>query len=152
MKRALNDPDKEELDWSRVWIHFPHREKYTRNLTMQITTRVKGCFSQRCGQPGQQHGLRIPSLSSEHTRSTCCFLVSGFFTEIVQHIHSFRASGVMSSHFDRAAGSEVRAFRKSAGMLCTTPAEIAFLGMNFTYISQFHFWLFLILISIDLLV
>jgi len=33
----------------------------------------------------------------------------------------------MSSHFARAAGSEMRAFRKSAGTLCTGPAEIAFL-------------------------
>jgi hypothetical protein len=58
----------------------------------------------------------------------------------------------MSSHFARAAGSEVRAFRKSAGMLCTTPAGIAFLGMNFIHISQIHFWLFSLLISIDFLI
>ena len=61
------------------------------------------------------------------TRSTCCLLVSGFLTEITQQIHSLRASGVMSSHFSRAAGSEMRTFRKSAGTLCTAPAEIAFL-------------------------
>ena len=40
---------------------------------------------------------------------------SGFLTEITQQIHSFRASGVMSSHFARATGSEMRTFRKSAG-------------------------------------
>src|SRR5215470_4255982 len=57
----------------------------------------------------------------------CCFLVSGFLTEITQQIHSLRASGVMSSHFSRAAGSEMRTFRKSAGTLCTAPAEIALL-------------------------
>src|SRR6185437_9195092 len=33
----------------------------------------------------------------------------------------------MSSHFARAAGSEMRTFRKSAGRLCTGPAEIALL-------------------------
>jgi hypothetical protein len=61
----------------------------------------------------------------------CCLLVSGFLTEITQQIHSLRASGVRSSHFARVAGSEMRAFRKSAGMLCTTPAEIAFSAMDF---------------------
>jgi len=61
----------------------------------------------------------------------CCFLVSGFLTEITQQIHSLRANGVMSSHFVRAAGSELRAFRKSAGTLCTGPEEIAFLAMRF---------------------
>jgi hypothetical protein len=81
---------------------------------------------QRWMQPGQQQGLRIPSLSSERTLSTCCFLVSGFLTEMVQQIHSLRASGVISSHFARAAGSVVSAFRKSAGTLCTVPLEILF--------------------------
>jgi hypothetical protein len=64
----------------------------------------------------------------------CCFLVSGFLTEITQQIHSLRASGVISSHFARAARSEMRTFRKSAGKLCTAPAEIAFLVMDFIYI------------------
>ena len=41
--------------------------------------------------PGQQHGRRIPSLSSEHTLFTCCRLVSSFLTEMVQQIHSLRA-------------------------------------------------------------
>ncbi len=44
---------------------------------------------------------------------------------------SLRASGVMSSHFARATGSEMRTFRKSGGTLCTAPGEIAFLFMNF---------------------
>ena len=61
----------------------------------------------------------------------CCLLVSGFLTEITQQIHSLRASGVMSSHFARATGSEMRASRKSAGTLCTAPGEIAFLVMDF---------------------
>ena len=65
----------------------------------------------------------MPSFSSEHTLSICCILVSGFFTEITQQFHSLRASGVISSHFVRASGSETRAFRKSAGTLWTTPAE-----------------------------
>jgi hypothetical protein len=37
----------------------------------------------------------------------------------------------MSSHFARAAGSEMRTFRKSVGTLCTAPGEIAFLVMDF---------------------
>ena len=61
----------------------------------------------------------------------CCLLVSGFLTEITQQIHSLRASGVISSHFARAMGSEMRTFRKSAGTLCTAPGEIAFLVMDF---------------------
>src|SRR5262249_17006819 len=61
----------------------------------------------------------------------CCLLVSGFLTEITQQIHSLRASGVMSSHFARAAGSEMRTLRKSAGTLCTAPGEIALLAMHF---------------------
>jgi hypothetical protein len=60
----------------------------------------------------------------------CCLLVSGFFTEIIQQIHSLRASGVMSSHFARATESEMRTFRKSAGTLCTAPGESAFLFMD----------------------
>lgn len=61
----------------------------------------------------------------------CCLLVSGFLTEMTQQIHSFRASGVISSHFARAAASEMRTFCRSAGTLCTTPWEIAFLVMGF---------------------
>src|SRR5215469_6012711 len=86
---------------------------------------------QRWGQPGQQQGRRIPSLSCLRTRSMCCLLVSGFLTEITQQIHSLRASCVISSHFARAAGSEMRTLRKSAGTLCTAPGEIAFLAMGF---------------------
>lgn len=61
----------------------------------------------------------------------CCLLVSGFLTEITQQIHSLRASGVISSHFASAAGSEMRTFRRSAGTVCTAPAEIARLAIDF---------------------
>ena len=74
----------------------------------------------------------MPSFSSEHTLSTCCLLVSGFFTDITQQIHSLRASGVMSSHFARAASSETSASRKSAGTLCTMP-EDSFAAMPTLY-------------------
>ena len=78
----------------------------------------------RCGQPGQQQGRRIPSLSCAHSLSTCCRLVSSFLTEMVQQIHSLRASGVMSSQAASAFASDASAFRRSAGRLCTTPPEI----------------------------
>ena len=87
-----------------------------------VLTHARG--SHRCGQPGQQQGRRIPSLSCEHTLSTCCRLVSSFLTEMVQQIHSLRASGVMSSQAASAFASEVSAFRRSAGRLCTTPSGI----------------------------
>jgi hypothetical protein len=75
------------------------------------------------------------------TRSTCCLLVSGFLTEITQQIHSLRASGVISSHFARAAESEMRTFRKSAGTVCTAPGEIVFLPMGFIrYGYAISFW------------
>jgi hypothetical protein len=87
----------------------------------------------RWGQPGQQHGRRIPSLSSEHTLSTCSRLVSSFLTEMVQQIHSLRASGVMSSHGARAFASDASAFRRSAGRLCTTPSEIRTVAIAFSH-------------------
>ena len=69
----------------------------------------------------------MPSFSSMRIRSTCCFLVSGFLTEIVQHIHSLRASGVRSSHAASASASAARVCRKSSGNSWTTPPEIAWL-------------------------
>jgi hypothetical protein len=63
---------------------------------------------------------------------TCSFLVSGFLTEIVQQIHSLRESGVMSSHAARAARSEARAVRRSAGSLCATPSEIFLLISDYS--------------------
>ena len=78
----------------------------------------------RCGQPGQQHGRRTPSFSSEHTLSTCCRLVSSFLTEMVQQIHSLRASGVISSEAASAFASDASPCRRAAGSLCTTPPEI----------------------------
>lgn len=72
----------------------------------------------------------MPSFNSEHTRSTCWRLVSGFLTEMTQQIHSLRASGVISSHFARAIASDVSAFRKSAGTLCTAPGEMVLFGID----------------------
>jgi hypothetical protein len=75
-------------------------------------------------QPIQQHGRRIPSMSSEHTLRTWSFRVSGVLTEIVQQIHSLRASGVISSHAASAFGEAMSAFFKSAGKVWTVPEDI----------------------------
>lgn len=79
----------------------------------------------RCGQPGQQQGRRFPSFNSEHTLSIWLALVSGFLTDVVQQIHSLRASGVRLFHLRRAFGSQVNAFRRSVGTSCTTPVAIS---------------------------
>lgn len=89
-------------------------------------------LSFRWTQPYQQHGRRIPSLSSERTRRICSRRTSGCFTETTQQIHSLRASGVRSSHIAKALESDVRAFRKSAGNACATPPEIFLVIYIFT--------------------
>ena len=83
-------------------------------------------LSFRWTQPYQQQGRRIPSLSSEHTRSTCSRRFSGCLTEKTQQIHSLRASGVISSHAVSALESAAKALRKSAGRSCATPPGIFF--------------------------
>src|ERR1041385_6470408 len=69
-------------------------------------------------QPIQQHGRRLPSINSSRTRLMCSRLVSDLLTEITQQIHSFRASGVRSSHAAFAFEEELINFFKSAGNLC----------------------------------
>lgn len=59
---------------------------------------------QRCGQPGQQHGRRFPSLRLEQPQLMRLRLVSGFFGDSIQQIHSLRASGVMSCQVASASG------------------------------------------------
>ncbi len=112
---------------------YPFLDRYTSNMPyfdfldrLSSTACTEGLtgLSLRWIQPSQQHGRRIPSLSSLIVLLICSFLVSSFLTKVTQHIHSFRASGVRSSHIASAALSEVRAFRKSVGTLCTTPGEI----------------------------
>ena len=83
-------------------------------------------FAQRCGQPGQQQGLRFPSLRLEQPHSIRRVLVSAFLADSIQQIHSLRARGVMSSHVSSAFTSEVSAFFRSAGRSWTTPPEISF--------------------------
>ena len=91
----------------------------------------------RCGQPAQQHGLRIPPLSLESAFSMRIFFVSAFLPDVTQHIHSFRASGVISSHTSCAAGVEEIALRKSDGILCTVAGTVPFLSMRYCNKSSF---------------
>ncbi len=90
-------------------------------------------LSVRCMHPAQQHGRRFPCLSSETTLVTCSRLVSGLFTEVVQQIHSLRASGVMSSHAANDFASEDKASRMSDGIACTVPLEIFLLDIKQSY-------------------
>src|SRR5450755_137564 len=88
-----------------------------------------GCRLHRCkswAHPGQQQGRRFPSLRLEQPQSIRRLLVSAFLADSIQHIHSLRASGVISSHAVNASGSDVSAFFKSVGTSCTTPLEIFF--------------------------
>jgi hypothetical protein len=87
-----------------------------------------GCSSMRAARPAARPPHPFFELR-EHTLSTCCRLVSSFLTEMVQQIHSLRASGVMSSQAASAFASDVSAFRRSAGRSCTTPPEIRTLVM-----------------------
>lgn len=84
---------------------------------------------QRCGQPGQQHGLRMPlRILSMPTAMRRC-RVASCFGEVTQQIHSFRASGVMSIHRLDAAASRPMASRKSAGNAWTVPSWSLLEGM-----------------------
>ena len=87
-------------------------------------------WNQRWAHPGQQQGRRFPSLRLEQPHSIRRLLVSAFLADSIQHIHSLRASGVISSHAVKACGSDVSAFFKSAGTSCTTPLEIFFCDID----------------------
>src|SRR5437870_8360657 len=94
-------------------------------LRLFSTQRTEGlsCLSVRWVQPNQQHGRRFPSRSSDCTRWMCCLLVSAFFGQSTQQIHSLRARGVRSCHAARTFGLAIRTRLKSTGMVCTTPPE-----------------------------
>ena len=89
-------------------------------------------WNQRWAHPGQQQGRRFPSLRLEQPHSIRRLLVSALLADSIQHIHSLRASGVISSHAVNACGSDVSAFFKSAGTSCTTPLAIFFCDRNCT--------------------
>jgi len=88
---------------------------------LTATTLTQNKSTQRCPQPAQQQGRRMPPFSFESAFSMRIPLVSAFLPEMTQQIHSLRASGVISSHTANAFGVEVIALRKSSGSVCTTP-------------------------------
>ena len=55
------------------------------------------------------------------------------FADVIQQIHSLRASGVMSSQVAFAALSVASAFFRSAGSACTGPAAVSFVAMLHFY-------------------
>src|SRR3984893_2246908 len=95
-------------------------------LRLLSTQRTEGLssLSLRWMQPSQQQGRRFPSNSSDCNRWMCWLLVSAFFGQSTQQIHSLRARGVRSSHAARTFGLAIRTRLKSTGTVCTTPSEI----------------------------
>ena len=69
----------------------------------------------------------------------CALRVSASFTVIIQQIHSLRAKGVKLSHFSKAVGFGISAFRKSSGRSCTTPPVIFFVVIGLYYRGLLYF-------------
>src|SRR5205807_8737032 len=101
-----------------------HADALLRLLNTQRTEGLSS-LSLRWMQPSQQHGRRFPSNSSDCNRWMCWLLVSAFFGQSTQQIHSLRARGVRSCHAARTFGLAIRTRLKSTGTACTTPPEIA---------------------------
>ncbi len=87
-------------------------------------------YRERCGQPAQQQGRRIPPFIFESAFLMRIVLVSAFLPEVTQQIHSLRASGVISSQIFSTAGEALMTFFRSAGNACTVPVGIPFLSIN----------------------
>lgn len=89
-------------------------------------------FGLRCGQPGQQHGRRLPLRKSSQSCIRCLALVSSFFTIVTQQIHSFLVRGV--SVFQSAKTSlfdfEFSSFCRSPGILCSIFVSIVFKALQ----------------------
>jgi hypothetical protein len=68
-------------------------------------------------QPAQQHGRRLPDFSWSIVLFKRRVLVSACFAVTTRQIHSFLASGVMSSHAASAFGAPWSAVLRSDGIL-----------------------------------
>src|SRR5438105_908390 len=101
-----------------------HADALLRLLSTQRTEELSS-LSLRWMQPSQQHGRRFPSSSSDCNRWMCWLLVSAFFGQSTQQIHSLRARGVRSCHAARTFWLAIRTRLKSTGTVCTTPPETA---------------------------
>lgn len=58
------------------------------------------------------------------------FLVSSFLADVIQHIHSFRASGVIAAQRLLTAALDSMAVRRSGGRLWIVPPGIVLLAMH----------------------
>src|SRR3989449_2992222 len=96
-------------------------------LRLFSTQRTEGLssLSFRCVQPSQQHGRRFPSISLDCTRWMRWLLVSVFFGQSTQQIHSLRARGVRSCHATRTFGAAIKTRLKSIWTVWTSPPETA---------------------------
>src|SRR3989454_5348117 len=99
-----------------------HADALLRLLSTQRTEGLSS-LSLRWMQPSQQHGRRFPSSSSDCNRRMCWLLVSAFFGQSTQQIHSLRARGVRPSHAASALGVPIKTRLKSIGTVWTTPPE-----------------------------
>ena len=72
-------------------------------------------------QPAQQQGLRMPLCILDLPTAMRFSLVSCFFADVTQHIHSLRARGVISCHMANMVLSAKIASRKSLGSVCSVP-------------------------------
>src|SRR5437588_3501802 len=104
----------------RGWV--AHADALLRRLNTQRTEGLSS-LSWRWMQPSQQHARRFPARRSDFNRWMCWLLVSAFFGQSTQQIHSLRARGVRSCHAARTFGLAVRTRLKSIGTVCTTPPE-----------------------------
>jgi hypothetical protein len=73
----------------------------------------------------------MPPASFESALSILIPLVSAFFPDVIQQIHSLRARGVMSSQTALALGRVASAFPTSAGILCIAPEAFAFMMQSY---------------------
>ncbi len=89
----------------------------------------------RCAHPGQQQGRRWPSSSSSWVRRMRRSRVTSCLASSTQQMNSLRARGVMSFQASSAVALPMRASRRSAGSLCTTPPGTRWLPMSATVAS-----------------
>ncbi len=80
----------------------------------------------------------MPAWSSPTARSIRRLRVVPCLAEMIQQIHSFRASGVRSFQDAFVVGSESMALHKSAGVLCTGPGLLSFFTLE--SIGSMHYF------------
>jgi hypothetical protein len=84
-----------------------------------------------CMHPAQQQGRRSPFIILSRMIRILRPLVSDFFADIIQHIHSLRARGVISSHTESSGVFETSFSRKSVGTVCATPEATFFVLIRY---------------------